>query len=46
MIKVERVDPPTKLTVEKKKRNELTEDYMRTSNNVWNQEYIKKLCSK
>ncbi|ETT33945.1 hypothetical protein C162_30400 [Paenibacillus sp. FSL R7-269] len=40
MIKVERSEPPAKLTTEKVK--ELTEEYIKTDNNVWNQDYIKK----
>lgn len=44
MIKVERIEPPTKLTLEKVR--ELTEEYIRTSNNVWNQDYIKKALLK
>ncbi|OKP85838.1 HNH endonuclease [Paenibacillus sp. P32E] len=44
MIKVERIESPTKLTVEKRK--ELTEEYLMTSNNVWNQDYIKKALLK
>lgn len=39
MIKVQRSEPPAKLTAEKVK--ELTEEYKKTEKNVWNQDYIK-----
>ncbi|WP_058830620.1 hypothetical protein [Paenibacillus polymyxa] len=40
MIKITRTFPPHQMTSEKVK--ELTEEYLKTKKNVWNQDYIKK----